>query len=305
VNDLDYIHRVGVELDEVEGDTLSPAVRGRLVNGFAGRASAGSTSHSRRFRARWIVAAASAAAACLAVVAVGGTIGDGSRDRQSSSPRVQPAATGVLHNAALAAYSTGTGVAAAGTVVFTETVRGYGMRVEQPDGSFKADPARLVVQQLWLPTDGRSAGAMRTRPYAETAAWSELMPLDATGEAMADVPATAEGLLQWLGQLDGQTVPDPTGAPASTVLFQRAVELLIGGGWLTPAQRAAVFEALSTLPDLVVAHDAHDLAGRGGIGVQAPGEIMLVFDVSTYALLGTPKTGLLRQSLVDQIAQEP
>ncbi|ACZ85228.1 CU044_5270 family protein [Streptosporangium roseum] len=72
--------------------------------------------------------------------------------------------------------------------------------------------------------------------------------------------------------------------------------------YMPPAQRAALFEAVGTIPGVDVVRDAEDAAGRRGIGVGRVGQAGvredLIFDSETYELLGE------RGVVVDEKAAE-
>lgn len=87
--------------------------------------------------------------------------------------------------------------------------------------------------------------------------------------------------------------------------------------YFLPAQRAALYQYLATLPGVTVVRDARDVDGRAGIGISWTFEgarMMNIFDPGTYALLGVTMRdadgqqsgqALLRTAIVDKPGQLP
>jgi len=116
--------------------------------------------------------------------------------------------------------------------------------------------------------------------------------------------------------------------PAGSVgMFRRLGEIL-RSGYLTPAQRAALYEVAARLPGIELVGSVRDDAGRVGTGVAIDDHSpnyqtreMLVFDPRTGALLAEQRTPLegnpwypagartgttyLRAEVVDHIKQRP
>ena len=69
-----------------------------------------------------------------------------------------------------------------------------------------------------------------------------------------------------------------------------------------------LFEAAKQIPDITVVPDATDGAGQPGIGVSwtyGGPPVSLVFDRSTYQLLGTNLDSLQRKIVVNRVGQRP
>ena len=114
---------------------------------------------------------------------------------------------------------------------------------------------------------------------------------------LPDVPTTADGMLAYLRQAAGG---DRTNDLAKMVFWLAEQRLL------RPAARAALFEAAKQIPDITVVPDATDGAGRPGIGVSwtyGGPPVSLVFDRSTYQLLGTNLDSLQRKIVVNRVGQ--
>jgi hypothetical protein len=318
MNDLDRLKDVGRWLDGAD-DVLPASVRIRVMQhthlapALTARTDAGYQGvwRGRRLPMRSISAAA-ILIVCLAAAAVAGLVAR--EPEQRASPGDRSEATTVLHNAALAAYASNLFSPAAGDVIFTETVGQYQLRVQQPDGSFKARDRGPVVQQVWIPVDTAAPGMMRTRPNGQADGWSEPLTIHPTSRVVPDMPEAPNDVIVWLrsavrassdNQAFPQQSPGQSHDPQDDLVFQRAADLLISGTFLTSRQQGSLLGALSVLPGLTVTRNVRDLAGRSGVGVGVPGGVMLVFDVASSAFLGTTKSSLLRQALVQRIGQEP
>jgi len=126
----------------------------------------------------------------------------------------------------------------------------------------------------------------------------------------------------------------PTNAPAMTAylrtkanettngdLFTAAGDL-IREAYLPPASLSALFQALGDVPDLAVAQDAEDAAGRHGVSVGRDAHGLrneLIFDRTTFAYLGSRtiarqdagkvtidgQSAQLRVAIVDRLRQLP
>ena len=126
----------------------------------------------------------------------------------------------------------------------------------------------------------------------------------------------------------------PTNAPAMTAylrtkanettngdLFTAAGDL-IREAYLPPASLSALFQALGDVPDLAVAQDAEDAAGRHGVSVGRDAHGFrneLIFDRTTFAYLGSRtiarqdagkvtidgQSAQLRVAIVDRLRQLP
>jgi len=114
---------------------------------------------------------------------------------------------------------------------------------------------------------------------------------------LPDVPTTADGMLAYLRRAAGG---DRTNDLAKVVFWLAEQRLL------RPSARAALFEAAKQIPNVTVAPDATDGAGRPGVGVSwtySGPPVSLVFDRSTYQLLGSNLDSLQRKIVVNRVGQ--
>jgi len=122
----------------------------------------------------------------------------------------------------------------------------------------------------------------------------------------ADLPTDAEAMLAYLHKStygEGDTLQD---------LGDEAVTL--AGGYLRPAARAALYEAVAKVPGLVARTDAKDATGRAVLGITWTGttehgignQDEFLFDPVTFAYLGAGTTGsVVSQGIVDAARQRP
>ncbi len=84
--------------------------------------------------------------------------------------------------------------------------------------------------------------------------------------------------------------------------------------YLSPASYAALFQAAAKVPGLQALDHVTDGAGRPGVGITWPNPpdspkeskpIVLVFDATTYAFLGTDTSAITTKTFVDQVGQRP
>jgi hypothetical protein len=121
-----------------------------------------------------------------------------------------------------------------------------------------------------------------------------------------DLPTNADDMLAYLHKStygEGDTLHD---------LGREIIDL--SGGYMRPAARAALFEAVAKVPGLTVRQDAKDATGRSVIGISwttpANGPIgnqdEFLFDPKTFAYLGSGGFGpVVSQGIVDKILQRP
>jgi hypothetical protein len=161
------------------------------------------------------------------------------------------------------------------------------------------------VAQTWLSVDGSRNGLMQDQgPNGTT---TILGPQPAFFPAM---PTTASAMPAYLAQTLGVRLNDINDVA-------KVVEGMFQSDYLLPAQRAALYEFLATTPGLTLERNVKDITGRPGIGVGwsfQGSKAMLVFDPSTYTLLGVTTWGeqgqvggaaLLQMAITNQAGQEP
>ncbi|MFJ1764226.1 CU044_5270 family protein [Amycolatopsis sp. NPDC088138] len=122
---------------------------------------------------------------------------------------------------------------------------------------------------------------------------------------LPDLPTDADAMLAYLHQStygEGDTLQD---------LGTEVVTL--AGGYLRPAARAALYEAVAKVPGLVLRPDAKDVTGRPAVGITWNGttehaignQDEFLFDPATFAYLGTGTGSVLSQGIVDRVRQRP
>ena len=121
-----------------------------------------------------------------------------------------------------------------------------------------------------------------------------------------DLPTNADDMLAYLHRSthgEGDTLHD---------LGNEVVNL--AGGYMRPAARAALYEAVAKVPGLVVRQDAKDATGRSVIGITwnsttsagIGNQDEFLFDPETFAYLGDGMSGsVVSQGIVDKVRQLP
>lgn len=255
-------------------------------------------------RFRW----AGLAVTGLAAAAVAGTFllvpGTGPAPHQGpggTAPRLVSAAQ-VLHSAARAALTVPTAAPRADQYVYTKTgVRGTDGTRESwlsADGTHDGlivQPQGTQVERIPLPgcRDGRTAVVK-----GDTILPGRTDPCTPTPAYRADLPTDPGAMLAYLERHES--------GKGTTNALGKDVLSLIDEAYLSPAQRSALFQAASGIDGLSVVRDATDGAGRHGVGVAwtyAGVRAVIVFDGTTYALLGTDSTAILASSVVDRVGQ--
>jgi hypothetical protein len=341
VNGLDLLRRWGTELDP-PGTMPPPALRVRILNRQP-------TRPPRRPAAAPRMAWSLALSAGLAVAVTGGVFW--AQDPHSvqapdpGSASVPATVNGmqILHNAAVVVGQQPVAAPRPDQVLFTEEVSIGIARIVGSDGTVTTKPGTPQLRQVWNSVDGTRDGLIRGRPVtgaglsftdAVPACRGGRMPVvgadgkiipgrfepmrcQALPAFLPGLPTDAEAMLNWLytnggsGKLSG---------PDRSVAAFNAAFGLIERYYLTPATKAALFEALSRLPGVTVQTDVVDLAGRHGVAVRvapspsspagaSPGAQVkagqLIFDPASYAFLGTTSLAILRQAVVDNPGQQP
>lgn len=124
--------------------------------------------------------------------------------------------------------------------------------------------------------------------------------------APANLPTDADGMLAYLHKStygEGDTLHD---------LGNEVVDL--AGGYLRPAVRAALYEAVAKMPGLVARTDAKDATGRAVLGITwhsttehgIGNQDEFLFDPVTFTYLGSGMFGVVvSQGIVDAVRQRP
>jgi hypothetical protein len=80
--------------------------------------------------------------------------------------------------------------------------------------------------------------------------------------------------------------------------------------WMRPAQRAALYRAISLIDGVGLVEGVKDSQGREGVGVawiptgQTSRHVVWVFDPKTFRMLGTPDSSIDEIALVDRVRQK-
>ena len=124
------------------------------------------------------------------------------------------------------------------------------------------------------------------------------------------MPTTASAMPAYLAKTQGVRLNDINDVA-------KVVGGIFQSDYLLPAQRAALYEFLATMPGLTLERNVKDVSGRPGIGVGwsfMGSRAVLIFDPSTYALLGMTTRGeqgqvggsaLLQMAITNQAGQRP
>ena len=124
------------------------------------------------------------------------------------------------------------------------------------------------------------------------------------------MPTTARALPGYLAKTQGVRLNDINDVA-------KVVGGIFQSDYLLPAQRAALYEFLATMPGLTLERHVTDITGRRGIGVSwsfMGSTAVLVFDPGTYTLLGITTRGeqgqvgggaLLQLAITNQAGQQP
>jgi hypothetical protein len=201
------------------------------------------------------------------------------------------------------------------------------------------------VAQTWLSVDGSRNGLMEAqgpngtttilgcvdskrqirspgyngKPYTGPAKPKAPVPLDGPVDTepctpqpafFPAMPTTARAMPAYLAKTQGVRLNDINDVA-------KVVEGMFQSDYLLPAQRAALYEFLATTPGLTLERNVKDITGRPGIGVGwsfQGSKAMLIFDPSTYTLLGVTTWGeqgqvggaaLLQMAITNQAGQQP
>ena len=232
-------------------------------------------------RWRMTMLTAGAVAACVALMAIGGSAG----------PHWVPLEK--THMLKLAAHR----VAAAPAFsprpdqfIYTESIAVY--RELRPAGSALRE--RQVQVRAWRSVDGSREGLIQTlitdvwgAPWRDTPIPVCLPDSCRAAQSAAGLPTDAEAMHHYLYRADpGGLSSGPIGADERAL--NRAADVLRLSQHL-PAVQAAVFQAMARIPGVELRLDGIDVAGRHGIALAYTGtgnETELVFEPGTYKYLG-------------------
>ncbi|MEV4142261.1 CU044_5270 family protein [Amycolatopsis sp. NPDC049691] len=252
---------------------------------------------ARRPARRWVwgsVTAAGLAAAATAVIALAPT-----------APPAPPAAAGpqeILYRAAAAARALPDAEPRPDQFLYTRTRLADG---RENEFWASADGTRDGFEILFgheTEIAGCRDGKRVRKDHGRTVT-SRCEPRPA---AHPDLPTDADAMLAYLHRStygEGDTRHD---------LGREVVDL--AGGYLRPAARAALYEAVAKVPGLVARTDAKDATGRAVLGITwdsttehgIGNQDEFLFDPVTFAYLGDGTTGVVvGQGIVDEVRQRP
>ncbi|WP_309650747.1 CU044_5270 family protein [Nocardioides sp.] len=303
-------------------------VEERLAVGVRRDADAVSTARRRRERARaW--ASPALVATCMAVVAVWVTLAVGGAGSSSPIDRSRPVAAApravaVLSQASQAAltHSATTPVHddqfvyTRSAVISNEGLLGDAPTLGAPHEReiwMSQDPGAVaeigIIREFgqdWPMHAGVPAPPSVVRP---TYAWLDTLPTDPDA-LLTEIETDAA-----IGNVGGAVGGDP-----DQVVFNR-IGTLVNEGVVPPELTAALFDAVTRIPGVIVEPNATDALGRSGIGIARSDNTIRsvwIFDTQTYEVLGTRDyfvmphgdvllgaTAVLERGVADSAGQPP
>ncbi|GAB3742757.1 CU044_5270 family protein [Amycolatopsis oliviviridis] len=122
-----------------------------------------------------------------------------------------------------------------------------------------------------------------------------------------DLPTDADGMFAYLNA-------HHSGEEGDYNAMGKDIGELASGYHLSPATRAALYEAAARIPRLRALENARDAAGRPGVGITwplKPGDgpdakpLTIVFAADTFLFMGTESTAVTATAVVDKVDQRP
>jgi hypothetical protein len=291
-----------------------------------------------RSRVRIVVGVTSGAVAALAVGLTLSSLPGGTHSAGTAIARPSPSTSGAAVIAVLTAKQV---LDTAATAALSHP--GAAPRPDQFVYTKVGDGGQ--VAQTWLSVDGSRNGLMEApgpygtttilgcvdgtrqirlpgyngKPYTGTAKPKAPVPLD--GPVVSEpctpqpaffpaMPTTASAMPAYLAKTQGVRLSDINDVA-------KVVGGMFQSDYLLPAQRAALYEFLATMPGLTLQRHVKDVSGRPGIGVSwsfMGSTAVLIFDPSTYTLLGITTRGeqgqagggaLLQMAITNKAGQQP
>lgn len=290
MDDLQLVRELGDETPLLAPDALAPA-RAKLVAGM----------RPRKWRRMGIIGVASLglAATVAAVVVVfpfgsSGSVHHDAAVTSSAAPEPVETAVQLLNYAAAAARAKPDVVPRPDQFYYVRT--GERESWQSVDGTHDG---LLILEQpkgdrALLPgcRNGRVAGVLGDREMPGV--WYPCKP---QGVYRADLPTNADAMAEYLK------------GERRDITYKNVASLVVEQ-YLPSQQRATLFEAMSTMPDLRVVRDVKDGSGRPGVGVTSTSpagkkQWTLVFDASTYEFLGDTERAIVESGFVDAVDQRP
>ncbi|GLH99663.1 CU044_5270 family protein [Phytohabitans aurantiacus] len=274
-----------------DADALARA-RLRLMDEARGGSAAMTRAARPRPRFGWRLAIAGGLSLVLAAGVAFAVAGGSSEGEPPTGSAVRDAAW-ILRSAAVAARQEPELAARPDQFVYIETVQ-KGLT-----------PKFTGTERMWRSVDGTRDGLVRWEPKAG-AKTEEPVEGCATDSCTrypgikTTLPTDPEAMWQ---HLVTRAAADPV-ADEFTIAFWT-----VRRSYVTPASRAALFEAMSRIPGIAVAEGVTDAAGRAGVAVERDG-FSLIFDPKTYAYLGdrtaaAEGSARVRTAIVDRSGELP
>jgi hypothetical protein len=307
MDELRLVRELGTEVPLPDTTALAPT-RARLMAETATHPPVQARRPRPRWRIAWAGGLAAGLAAALAVVLVAGHQTSG--PTRTSGHHAPAAATGPVQVLQLAAHE-----ARSRTFVTPRADQFLYTKVQDPHS----------VVETWASVDGTRDGLMIEHAGGKTITTvvrgcvhgKRLADLDGKPNApkyedcqpnpayQPNLPTDSAHMLAYLDQ-QAKGGTDTTNSRAKNILD-------LAGRYLPPATQAALFEAATKVPGLTLVKGAKDAAGRPGVGISWPSGCSdtktcgatMVFDTTSYALLGTNYTATLASGVVDTLRQTP
>ena len=177
----------------------------------------------------------------------------------------------------------------------------------------ETEDANGMRTQTWLSADGSQAGQVRTSSAAAPSSSPTPAPAGKPGPGngipactaaqaasarcypaaryFPALPTQPAAVLAYLSQIQLAQDHAPPGEGASWLAndLGKAMMSLMGQAYLSPAQRAALYELMARTPGFTVVPGMRDATGRAGVGIEwvyEGGRAVNIFDPRTYAYLG-------------------
>jgi hypothetical protein len=298
MNDLDLITELRPEMPLAGPDQLARA-RGRVMAAVASQPRAprpvAAEPHRRRAagvaRGRWLAMSAVGASAVAAGVAIALVVGPASvpsAGRPSGAPSAHPGPSGrQVQPATLAAQWLSSAATATrqqafvaprpDQYVYTETVG-------RPNGTAKS--------QTWQSVDGsragleEPAGLLPGRLPTCTVAQTEAGTCALKAAYLPQMPASPQAMLDYLASVG---VAFKIAPPLTAIVLGKDLSGVFPAMYLTPAQRAGMFQLMAQTPGFTLVRHAIDALGRSGVGIawQDVGfTMMIIFNPQTHGYMG-------------------
>jgi hypothetical protein len=284
-------------LHDFAGPAKLPAA-GELAGARTALVTAAARSPRSRRRVVWGGLTAAGLAAAVTAVLVLTPVEDGGR----TAPRTETDPVRILYNAAALARAQPDAEPRPDQFVYTRTRIADGRENEM---WASADGTHDGFQVLF--GHGTSVAGCRDgkRVQQESHGRTVTNRCEPVPAFLADLPTNADAMLAYLRKStygEGGTLRD---------LGNEVADL--AGGYLRPATRAALYEAVAKVPGLVLRPDAKDATGRPVLGLtwagteaEAGDPEEFLFDPVTFAYLGSGTTGLVvSRGIVDAVRQRP